>query len=76
MTRYNGNLAPRKPRRSGKVKSLWRRVAESWPCETCGAAPGRGCVTTGGHPAATPHTARTALASANDWRPPQPQETP
>lgn len=70
MSRWNRNVNPRKPRRKGGAcKSAWRTVAESYPCETCGAAPTRSCITIGGREAQTPHTERTNLAAANFWRP-------
>lgn len=46
----------------------WKKILESYPCETCGAAPGNPCITISGLDAHTPHQWRTSCALANDWR--------
>jgi hypothetical protein len=55
---------------SGQPKQFWKEVAVSYPCGTCGAAPGDNCTTTSGRQKYDIHTDRTAQASANDWQMP------
>lgn len=42
-----------------RAKAVWRLVFLSYPCPSCGAPPGRLCITTGGHEYAECHAART-----------------
>lgn len=51
----------------GAKKAAWRLVLNSYACHTCGAAPGRHCVTDYGHPKAEPHADRTRQAAARGW---------
>lgn len=56
-------------RHSVHPRAVWKVVAESYPCEDCGAAPGHPCLTANNNIAHTPHVWRTNLASQNLWRP-------
>lgn len=51
----------------------WKIVAEKYPCLSCGAAPGRACITTGRRRSNEIHAARAKLASMNGWRDPDEQ---
>jgi ribosomal protein S27AE len=44
------------------ARSMWHVVFLSYPCPTCGAAPGEDCITTGGK-RAFPHADRTRQAN-------------
>lgn len=50
----------------------WREVVQSYPCDTCGAAPGEPCHTPMIWKKWEPHAARSRLASANGWDFPEP----
>lgn len=45
----------------------WRQCLLQYPCYACGAPPGKDCVTTGNHPAHTPHQSRTEQATHDNW---------
>lgn len=46
----------------------WQRVILQYPCPTCGAAPGKWCVTYTGRDKPEPHAERSAEASDHGWR--------
>lgn len=48
---------------AGSRKTLWRLVFLSYPCPTCGAAPGEVCLTTKGKPYYECHAERTRHAN-------------
>lgn len=57
--------------------ATWRIVAERYGCTTCGAAPGKPCITIGRRASYEPHASRSRLAAANQWKDPegeQPQD--
>jgi hypothetical protein len=45
----------------------WQRVVTQYGCPSCGAAPGRMCVSTGGRIKHEPHADRARLAAADHW---------
>lgn len=49
----------------------WRRVALSYPCIACGAAPGMNCVTVSGARKYEVHNVRSEAASRGGWRSPE-----
>jgi len=54
-------------RTQGKKAVTWRLVVNSYPCPTCGAPPGKACVT--GHDVTKyePHTSRSQRAAVRGW---------
>lgn len=49
----------------------WRKIAMRWPCDTCLVGPDEPCVTLNGQTKYEVHTARSVLASANNWKDPE-----
>jgi hypothetical protein len=45
----------------------WRIAVEQYACETCGAPPGKPCVTTSDNPKGEPHAWRARMAAAYNW---------
>lgn len=45
-----------------RAKATWQLVFLSYPCPTCGAAPGRECWTASGRKSSMPHAERTRHA--------------
>jgi hypothetical protein len=59
---------PRTPLHGSHEKAVWRVVAQSYVCETCGAGPGQDCVSSSGRPRTTEvHASRSEQASARGW---------
>jgi len=46
----------------------WREVVHSYPCPTCTAGPGDWCLTMHGERKYEPHSDRSRVASAHDWK--------
>lgn len=54
-------------RNPGRHTITWRLVVNSYPCPSCGAPPGKACVTGNDRTKYEPHNARSQRAAVRGW---------